>query len=85
MTMAKPLPGQHLLSEAGRHLLSIQDLGIRCYSRWVPGHVEVRGNERADQLAKEGTQKKKQESDTVTTITHLKQQVKEHTLPAWTA
>src|ERR1700710_1177366 len=52
-------------------------------STWVPGHVNVKGNERVDQLAKEGTKLPKQECDSRVSITFLKRKMREEDMETW--
>src|SRR5437588_195447 len=45
---------------------------ITTHMHWVPGHVQVRGNEKGDALAKNGTKGKGLLRDATTSITDLK-------------
>jgi len=79
------MPGQHLVIEARNNLLQLEDSGIKTHVYWVPGHVNVAGNELADKLAKTGAQGTRIESDVLTSITYLKRNIKEHSLTTWKA
>ncbi|KAL3485458.1 hypothetical protein BJX62DRAFT_38398 [Aspergillus germanicus] len=43
--------GQHILCGIIRHLEALRGWDIRL--QWIPGHVGVRGNEQADEYAKQ--------------------------------
>jgi hypothetical protein len=45
--------------------------------------VEVEGNEKADQLAKEGTEHKRKERDAHTSITYIKRCISEKGMETW--
>lgn len=48
-------PGQQWQKRAIRAATTLRDRGNTVSLEWVPGHVNVRGNERADKLAKQAT------------------------------
>jgi hypothetical protein len=56
---------------------------IHTHIHWVPGHVEVEGNKKADQLAKKGTERKRKERDAYTSITYIKRQIREKAIGTW--
>jgi ribonuclease HI len=58
-------------------------MDIHTHIHWVPGHVEVEGNEKADQLAKKGTEHKRKERDADTSITYIKRQIREKAMETW--
>jgi ribonuclease HI len=58
-------------------------MDIHTHIHWVPGHVEVDGNEKADQLAKKGTERKRKERDTNTSITYNKRRIREKAMETW--
>ena len=78
-----PQPGQTHVLSALDHLTTLQNNGIKVHIHWVPGHVEVEGNERADILAKEGTTRAKPERDATTSITFIKKKIKERAMEEW--
>ena len=68
----RPLPGQEYILKTHRNAEILASRGIGTHILWVPGHVSVKGNERADILAKEGTKGKRLPRDATTSITYLK-------------
>ena len=53
-----PLPGQEYILKTHRNAEILASRGIKTHIHWVPGHVNVKGNERTDTLAKQGTKGK---------------------------
>ena len=78
-----PLPGQEYILKTHRNAEILASHGIKTHIYWVPGHVNVKGNERADILAKEGTKGKRIPRDATTSITYLKRKNKEHQMKTW--
>ena len=74
----RPLSGQEYILKTHRNAEILASQGIKTHIHWVPGHVNVKGNERADILAKEGTKGKRIPRDATTSITYLKRKNKEH-------
>ena len=83
MTNSIPLPGQEYVLRALNNIQILKKAKITTHIHWVPGHVNVKGNERADQLAKEGTQKQRQERDSRVSITYLRRKMREETMETW--
>ena len=75
--------------DIGNTALAIHNLltsyNIQITLQWIPGHSEIRGNELADQLAKEGTRKPQPDNPCTmaTTKNILKSQTKEEWLNKW--
>jgi hypothetical protein len=63
--------------------MTLQTMDIHTHILWVSGHVEVEGNEKADQLAKKGTEHKRKERDTHTSITYIKRRKREMAMEIW--
>jgi ribonuclease HI len=76
-------PGQEYILNTHQHAMTLQTMNIHTHIHWVPGHVEVEGNEKADQLAKNGTQCKRKERDAYTYITYIKRQIREKAMETW--
>jgi hypothetical protein len=58
-------------------------MDIHTHILWVSGHVEVEGIEKADQLAKKGTEDKRKERDAHTSITYIKRRIREKAMETW--
>ena len=83
MRYKRPLPGQEYILKTHRNAEILASRGIRTHINWVPGHVNVKGNERADILAKEETKGKRLPRDATTSITYLKRKNKKHQMKTW--
>ena len=83
MTNSIPMPGQEYILRALNNIKILKNAKITSHIHWVPGHVNVKGNERADQLAKEGTKLRKQERDSRVSITYLKRKMREEAMETW--
>ena len=81
----RPLPGQEYVLKTHRNAEILNSRGIKTHIHWVPGQVSVRGNERAETLAKEGTKGKRLPCDATTSITYLKRKIKEEQMTTWNA
>ena len=81
----RPIPGQEYILKTHSNAETLAQHNIRTHIHWVPGHVNVKGNERADILAKAGTEEKRIPRDATTSITYLKRKNKEQQMLAWNA
>ena len=80
----RPLLGQEYILKTHRNAEILASRGIGTHIHWVSGHVSIKGNERADILAKEGTKGKRLPRDGTTSITYLKRKNK-HQMMTWNA
>jgi ribonuclease HI len=80
----RPLPGQEYILKTHSYCEILNNRNIKIHIHWVPGHVSVKGNERADVLAKEGTEGRRLPRDSSTSITYLRRKNKEAQLQEWT-
>jgi ribonuclease HI len=68
-----PGPGQFLATSIHKDAISIlTQLNTSIEIRWVPGHQDIWGNERADALAKKGTELTNLSKDRYVSISHLR-------------
>jgi hypothetical protein len=58
-------------------------MDIHTHIHWVPGHVEVEGNEKSDQLVRKGMECKRTERDAYTSITYIKRPIREKAMETW--
>src|SRR5205807_3956423 len=58
MSDKRPIPGQENILKTNTSAEVLKSRGITVHIHWVPGHVQVQGNEKADALAKQGTEGK---------------------------
>ena len=85
MNDQRPLLGQEYSLKVHRNSEILSSRGIKTHIHWVPGHVNVKGKERADTLANEGTKGKRLPREATTSITYLKRKNKEHQMNTWNA
>jgi ribonuclease HI len=75
--------GQECTLSAYRHAMTLQTMDIHTHIHWVPGDVEVEGNEKPDKLTKKGTECKRKERNVYTFITYIKRQIREIPMETW--
>ena len=83
MSDTRPVPGQEYILKTHSSAEILKSHGITTHIHWVPGHVQVRGNEKADALAKKGTEGKRLPRDATTSITYLKRKNREQQMEEW--
>src|SRR5947209_3575793 len=83
MSDKRPIPGQEYILKTHTSAEILKSRGITVHMHWVPGHVQVQGNEKADALAKQGTEGKRLPRDATTSITYLKHKNREQQMPEW--
>jgi ribonuclease HI len=83
MGTAVAQPGQEYILCAYQHATTLKTLDIHTHIHWVPGHVEVQGNKKADQLAKKEAEHKRKERHAYTSITYMKNQIREKAMETW--
>src|SRR5712671_3998823 len=83
MANSIPMPGQEYILRAHNNIQRLKNANVTTHIHWVPGHVNVKGNERADHLAKEGPKIPKQERDSRVSITYLKRKMREEAMETW--
>ena len=83
MSDKRPIPGQEYILKTHTSAEVLKSRGITVHIHWVPGHVQVKGNEKAEALAKQGTEGKRLPRDATTSITYLKRKNKEQQMEEW--
>jgi len=56
---------------------------INIHLNWVPGHMNIKGNELADQAAKKGTELQKISTEKYISLSFIKRKIKESALLEW--
>lgn len=56
----RPGPGQWLARRIHENAKKLQELGISVNVRWAPGHTNIEGNEKADEVAKQAARNGRQ-------------------------
>jgi RNase H len=56
---------------------------IDIHVSWVPGHMNITGNELADQAAKKGTEMQQSISEKYVSFSYIKRKIKESALSEW--
>ena len=84
ITEEKPGPSQHISQRFAEAVMSFLDKNQRANIEvsWVPGHMDIEGNDRADELVKEATELKL--ATETTTIVKLHQQLCAKMKTEWT-
>src|SRR5437588_12142550 len=77
MSDKRLIHGQEYILKTHTSAEVLKSCGITVHIHWVPRHVQVKGNEKADALAKQGTEGKRLPRDATTSITYLKRKIKE--------
>src|SRR5437588_5121903 len=83
MSDKRPIPCQEYILKTHTSAEVLKSRGITVHIHWVPGHVQVKGNEKADALAKQGTEGKRLPRDATTSITYLRRKNKEKQMEEW--
>src|SRR5437588_11500136 len=83
MSDKRPVPGQEYILKTHSSAEILKSRGIATHIHWVPGYVQVQGNERAEALAKKGTEEKTLPRDVTTSITYLKRKKREQQMEEW--
>jgi hypothetical protein len=81
-TTIAPLGKEYILC-AYQHAMTLQAMDIHTHIHWVPGPVEVDGNEKAEQLSKKGTECKTKERDEYNSITYINRRIREKARETW--
>ncbi len=74
---------EDLITETRHILLNIRNLGIEVQFCWVPAHIGIKGNEKADKIAKEALEKEQVEINTSMGKGEIKAKIKCETMQIW--
>jgi ribonuclease HI len=76
--------GQRYISAIENWIIKIKaKQQINIHLSWVPGHMNITGNEMADQAAKKGTQLQQQCAEKYVSLSFIKRKIKESALLEW--
>lgn len=75
--------GQQILALLLQEIKALRKEGVEAHYHWIPGHEGVRGNERADQAAKEAAESQKQTSGLIALASAAKQTARQLTKEKW--
>jgi ribonuclease HI len=76
-------PGQYYIKSIRNWLEKLLNINIKVYLEWVPGHMNITGNELADKAAKEGTKLQNKSLESYISLAFIKRKIKEATLEEW--
>jgi len=76
-------PGQYYVQSIRKWAEKFQDLGIQLHLNWVPGHMNIRGNELADKAAKKGTEMQRSAIESYISLAFISRKIKESALLDW--
>ena len=75
--------GQYYIQSIRKWAEKFQNLGIQMQLEWVPGHMNIRGNELADKAAKKETELQKAAIESYISLAFIKRKIKEKALIDW--
>ncbi len=76
--------GQYYIQSIRKWAEKLKDLHIQMQLEWVPGHMNILGNELADKAAKRGTEMPKAALESYVSLAFIKRKIKESALNDWT-
>src|SRR6266487_320073 len=77
-------PGQYYIQAIRKWAEKFQNYNIQMQLEWVPGHMNIKGNELADRAAKKGTKLQRTAIEKYISIAYIKRKIKESALIDWT-
>ena len=75
--------GQYYVQSIKNWTKKFQDIAIQLHLEWVPGHMNIRGNELADKAAKKGTELQYINPESYVSLTFIKRKIRETGLTNW--
>ena len=76
--------GQYYVQSIKKWAKKFKELDILVYLEWVPGHMNVYGNEMADKAAKKGTELQRICPESYISLAFIKRKIKEAAMLEWT-
>jgi hypothetical protein len=76
--------GQYYIQSIRKWAEKFKNYHIQLQLEWVPGHMNILGNELADKAAKKGTQLQKSTLESYISLAFIKRKIKESVLNDWT-
>src|SRR6266536_3723273 len=76
-------PGQYYIQAIRKWAEKFQNYNIQMQLEWVPGHMNIKGNELADRAAKKGTKLQRTAIEKYISIAYIKRKIKESALIDW--
>jgi ribonuclease HI len=75
--------GQYYVQAIRKWAKKFQDIAVQLQLEWVPGHMNIRGNELADKAAKKGTELQHTTSESYISLAFIKRKIRETGLTNW--
>src|SRR5438034_3732965 len=76
-------PGQYYFQSIRKWAEKLQNNNIQMQLEWVPGHINIKGNELADKAAKKGTKLQRTAIESYISIAYIRRKIKESALFDW--
>jgi len=75
--------GQYYVQAIRKWAKKFQDIAVQLQLEWVPGHMNIRGNELADKAAKKGTELQHTTPESYISLAFIKRKIRETGLTNW--
>ena len=75
--------GQYYVQSIKNWTKKFQDIAIQLHLEWVPGHMNIKGNELADKAAKKGTELQYITLESYISLAFIKRKIRETGLVNW--
>jgi ribonuclease HI len=76
-------PGHSIARESIRIAQILKQKGANTTLKWIPGHSDIQGNERADTLAKRGAKNQQSDSHTKVSLTNIRRKLNQSIIEGW--
>ena len=81
--ISQPFPNNKIICDIRHTRISIKNQNNNVIFEWIPGHCGIKGNEKADQIAKKATQKCNIDIKLPLTTTEIKHKLKHNLKEQW--